>query len=228
MLLSHSFYRGGNWGPQGPHPRWRSGCSSPVWTRRGHLISETAAGLRGKGGLPRPGEARELTDPAPQPGPGTAHRAVPGAALLGRQGIPAAARVLSGAGLAEPALLHAWLPVHGYLQRHDPEGERQGQPRAARLAELDTAPQGHSFWAQQAGSPSVSIRAHIQAALHTGKHICTCVLASVHTGARASLLAEVAGTKHRSSPVCLCPGSSGHVEVPAFIQSFNKHLGSGC
>lgn len=53
--------------------------------------------------------------------------------LLGRQGTPATARVLAGAGLAEPALLHAWLATHGHLQRHDPEGERQERPRAARL-----------------------------------------------------------------------------------------------
>ena len=134
LFLLPLFYRGGNWGPQGPHPRWRSGCSGPVRTQGGHLISETAAGAVGQwGSAPARGGPRADRPCPPQPGPGTAHRAVPGAVLLGRQGTPAAARVLAGAGLAEPALLHAWLATHGHLQRHDPEGERQGRPRAARL-----------------------------------------------------------------------------------------------
>lgn len=47
--------------------------------------------------------------------------------------VPAPACVLTGVGLAEPALLYTWLPTHRHLQRHDPEGEMQGGPTAARL-----------------------------------------------------------------------------------------------
>nr|XP_030717196.1 transient receptor potential cation channel subfamily V member 2 isoform X1 [Globicephala melas] len=61
-----------------------------------------------------------------QPGPGAAHRAVPGAVLPGHRVVPAPARVLAGAGLAELAVLHARPAAHGHLQCHDPEGHPAG------------------------------------------------------------------------------------------------------
>ena len=153
MLLSHSFYRGGNWGPQGPHPRWRSGCSGPVWTRGGHLISETAAGLGGSEGLPRPGEARELTDPAP---PSLVQ------ALL--TVLSQVLRFLAVKGylpLLVCSLVLGWLNLLYYMRGFQYTGiysvmiqkvRGRGSPVQPDWAELDTAPQGHSFWAQQAGA----------------------------------------------------------------------------
>lgn len=65
------------------------------------------------------------TDLVPiQPCPGSAHSAVPGAALHGDGMVPPLTSVIPSAGLAEPALLYTWLSAHRHLQCHDPEGER--------------------------------------------------------------------------------------------------------
>ncbi|XP_074198205.1 transient receptor potential cation channel subfamily V member 2 isoform X1 [Camelus bactrianus] len=93
-----------------------------------------------------------------QPGPGAARRAVPGAVLPGRRVVPAPARVLAGAGLAEPAVLHARHAAHGHLQRHDPEGHPAGP------ASLPSGLPSLPFWlrslvslSQEAQDPGVPV-----------------------------------------------------------------------
>lgn len=80
----HPRFTGRDWGPQGTSPKMevRMLRSSP--DTGGHL--RPRQGLWGSGGLHRPGGPR-ADRPCPRSlNPGTAHRAVPGAVLLGRQG----------------------------------------------------------------------------------------------------------------------------------------------
>ena len=109
--------------------------------------------MGGSEGLPRPGEARELTDPAP---PSLVQ------ALL--TVLSQVLRFLAVKGylpLLVCSLVLGWLNLLYYMRGFQYTGiysvmiqkvRGRGSPVQPDWAELDTAPRGHSFWAQQAGA----------------------------------------------------------------------------
>lgn len=172
--------------------------------------------------------------------------------LPGHRVVPASACVLTGTGLAEPALLYTRLPAHRHLQCHDPEGERQGWPGCnqtgqgwtpyssrtafglSRRVTFSTANLGggeHEYVPhvpRHSLNVSRNVSVHIPAlrGLHSAyvSKYHTCVFPSVHTRAHASLHTEGAGTVHTSS---LCACALGHLGIwmclHLFIYSTNVY-----